>query len=94
MEKQPLPVLTKYGTSILIDQLKQYVKSSKQIFEFSTRNAFPAQGKVGNVYLDTTAHTIWVYDQDTGYVQFTESYLKNSDNVWINCGASNDAFIE
>ena len=86
--------LDEYGTSVLIDQLKQYVKSAKQIFAFTTNRNFPNPGKVGNVYLDTTTHTIWLYDIDAGYYQFTEDYLRHNDNVLINCGRSDDVIID
>ena len=81
------------GTEVLIDQLKQYVKSSKQIFEFTTYRNFPNPGKVGNVYLDTTARTVWLYDSDLGYIEFSDEYLRNNDNVLIDCGDSSNIII-
>jgi hypothetical protein len=86
----PMKVLTDYGTPILIDQLKQYVKSSKQIFEYSSRRNFPEHGKVGNVYLDTSDHSIWLYDVDDGYTEFTSSYVRDGDNILIDCGVATD----
>jgi len=89
-DKGPMYVLTDEGGSILADQLKQYVKSSKQIFEFTTKKNFPDPGKVGNVYLDLSNKTVWLYDADLGYYQFTEDYIQNGDNILIDCGVATD----
>lgn len=85
--------LDKAGAEVLIDQLKQYVKSSKQIFEFTTYRNFPQPGKVGNLYLDTTAHTIWIYDIDIGYIEFSHDYIRHNDNILIDCGDANNIII-
>ena len=87
------PVLTQSGTTVLIDQVKQYVKSSKQVFEFVSKRNFPQSGKVGNIYLDKTAGTIWLYDKDAGYVQFTPNYIQNNDCVLIDCLGADDIII-
>ena len=87
-------VMYKSDATVLIDQVKQYVKSEKQIFSFTSKRSFPQPGKVGNIYLDMTEKTIWVYDTEAGYIQFTQDYIKNNDGILINCLGADDIIID
>lgn len=89
-----IPVMFKEDVVVLVDQLKQYVQSEKQIFKFSSFSNFPKTGKENLYYIDTSRLEVFIWDSEVeNYKEFIpEKVVTTNDYVLLNAGGATDSF--
>ena len=63
-QTEQIPVMMKEDLDVLVDQIKQYVQSEKQIFQFASKDTFPQTGKVNLYYIDKTNLKVYIGAQN------------------------------
>lgn len=89
-----IPVMFRSDVIALVDALKEYVKSKKQIVQFSSKKNFPVTGKKNLYYVDTSNFTVYTWDTEgkTYKVLNMENAVLDTDNILLNSGGAFDSF--
>lgn len=93
-QTEQIPVMMKEDLDVLVDQIKQYVQSEKQIFQFASKDTFPQTGKVNLYYIDKTNLKVYIWSTESSkYVRFVpQDLVTTEDYLLLNCGGANDTF--
>lgn len=86
--------LSQENLDVLVDQLKQYITSKKQIFFYPNKANFPETGKVSILYVsrDTLSMFTWNGDKSIYEELKPADVIYNNDHVILDCGDGLTAF--
>lgn len=89
-----IPVMYKEDVVVLVDQLKQYVHSEKQIVKFTNFANFPSKGKENLYYIAMNTMEVYIWDSEVeNYKEFIpKKIVTENDYILLNAGGAGDSF--
>lgn len=75
------------GLNEMIQYIKNYISDHQEIIPYASYTLFPAVGKIGAIYIDTTTNAIYRWD-DVNIKYFALSFDPSKEFI-LQCGDSN-----
>lgn len=86
--------LSQENLDVLVDQLKQYISSKKQVFFYPNKANFPETGKTSLLYVSRETLSMYTWNSDKNIYEELKpaDVIYNHDHVILDCGDAITAF--